>query len=98
MAAKKLFEQLEEKRGREFVICAHEMCPHGAWMSVQTKTGKANFCEAHYLAYHKEQARIRNEAIGILTRDDAIAYCRAYLPSLGIRMPPVERIPGADDE
>lgn len=99
MAAKKLFEALEEKRSREFMPCAHEMCPHGAWMNVKTKTGNANFCRDHYFANHKERARIRNEARGIFTRDDAIAYCRAYLPSLGVKMPPVtERIPGSDDE
>lgn len=75
------------------VKCCHDTCFIDAFCKIQTPTGWANFCHAHYDEYFKRSGDAYCASRGLVTRQQKIAYLKAKWPSF-VKL----REPGQDDE
>lgn len=56
------------------VPCAYDACGSFADCRIKTPTGWANFCEAHHVAYHHQQAQKRLDASGLGRMPDETSH------------------------
>jgi hypothetical protein len=73
----------DKRSPRDPVQCAHEDCQSDATIRVKTRTGWANFCRAHYVAYHTLEAAQATAHIG--GTQEKRAYIFAQLRRLAAR-------------
>jgi len=73
--------------------CAHEGCKTPAILREQIPTGWANFCEYHYIRYHRERAELWCNDHGLYTLEQRKEFCRKVL-----RVGVFKRMPTGDDE
>ena len=66
--------------------CAVSGCGALTIVREKTKTGWANFCEHHYIAYHRRQSVERCRQLGLETVEQMKAFCRKRIKGAFKRM------------
>ena len=59
--------------------CAHDGCPNRAAVKIETKTGWANLCHAHYSKHYADQANAKCATLKLTTTDQRREWCKAQL-------------------
>ncbi len=82
------------------IACAHDGCIANAVCRIQTTTGMAALCKAHYDRYYLENARRTCEALGLditaKKREYALDTIRKLSRNLSVDLP--IREPGEDED